>query len=642
MHKKLLSMIMVIGLIFSCIIIVIPENTNAEYSGLSYYWDDEGGSDNLASTATNWYEMNGEVKTDDVAPTPGSYVFINESASDVTWDLTIYIENLTISTGYTGIFTVSSHMSLGSLYVTGGTFSGGTTYYVDIAENCYLNPTTLTNGQTKLNFTGDGTTIFVKNNRFLESRYYGNATITGAGFAMNLFVDNSTSLYIMNNARIGYIAYTATSFCLVYGDLISVGNGHFRYFYYSSSNQLIPNIYQPQCFVTFESISAGTYYLSQTSNIVALALTFSAGTANAYLTFWTNGYSLQSERTFTANIKTTIYLNSSMVYCGGSVSVSSATVNYGTSSIVCYGGASTYSITPASGAILYNLTINNTARYNLGASFTVSSWCALYGSLSLNGYDLTAPSNTYTNYLPNSVNEGDFYYSDLHSNVTFSSSLITNATWLEEYILNNYTKTLTGSPGPDASGVYYVEYTVYNILGSQTFYWNITVENSIYCYFNSTPETSLTVGDMYNYHPEIVCNGTYTFWINDNGALVVSNATGNVTGSPIAGIYNIELSVIDSNGNVAYQNWTLTVIPFTDEWTNDRIVDIALLAIIMGIITLFNYLGYVKNSFLLQILSFIVFIFVLVPLWPGSEIGGLLVLVFGIGNIGLLIGGLMK
>lgn len=83
-------------------------------------------------------------------------------------------------------------------------------------------------------------------------------------------------------------------------------------------------------------------------------------------------------------------------------------------------------------------------------------------------------------------------------------------------------------------------------------------------------------------------------------------------------------------------------ITTSNEWTNDRIVDIALLVIIMGIITLFNYLGYVKNLFLLQILSFIVFIFVLVPLWPGSEIGGLLVLVFGIGNIGLLIGGLMK
>src|SRR5690606_23582480 len=125
------------------------------WTGLSYYWDDGGGSDNKASTASNWYEMNGEIKTNDVVPTENSRVYINESSSAVTWDLTIYIENLTISTGYTGTFTVSSYMSLGSLYVIAGTFSGGTTYYIDIAGNCYLNPTSLTNGQTKLNFTGD-------------------------------------------------------------------------------------------------------------------------------------------------------------------------------------------------------------------------------------------------------------------------------------------------------------------------------------------------------------------------------------------------------------------------------------------------------------------------------------------------------
>jgi len=87
---------------------------------------------------------------------------------------------------------------------------------------------------------------------------------------------------------------------------------------------------------------------------------------------------------------------------------------------------------------------------------------------------------------------------------------------------------------------------------------------------------------------------------------------------------------------------TNDVVPTENEWTNDRVVDIALLVIIMGIITLFNYLGYVKGLFLLQILSFMMFLFVLVPLWPGNEMGGLLVLVFGIGNIGLLIGGLKK
>ena len=648
MLKKLFAFGLVIMMITSGIVLIIPDNVSSdetldEYSGYDYYWDDEGGADNLASTDANWYQMFEGTKTDNVKPTEGSHVYINESASAVIWDLTIYIENLTISTGYSGTFIVSSHMSLGSLYVIAGVFSGGTTYYIDISGNCYLNPTTLTNGQTKLNFTGDGTTLYVKNNRFLESRYYGDATVIGAGYAMNLFVDNSTTLTIANNARLGYIAYTATSYCLIYGNLVSVGNGHFRYFYSSSSNQIIPVIYQPQCLITFESVSSGNYYLSQSGNIVGKAITISASTTNAYLTCWTNGYTITAyDGTFSANIRTTLYLNESKIYCGGSFLTSASTVYYGSSSIVCYGSNSVYSVTPAAGANLYNLTINNSARYTLGASFNITSWCALYGSLSLNGYILSAPANVYTSYLPTSVNEGDYYYADIHTNVSFTSSLVTNAAWLDDYLLTNYTKTLIGSPGPSDSGVYYVEYTVSNIISSQTFYWNITVYNSIYCYFNSTPETEMTVGEMYNYHPDIVCNGTYTFGINNNGALVVSNGTGNVTGSPIAGIYNIELYVIDSSGNIAYQNWTLTVLPLTSLWSNDDIVSFAFLVIVMGILTIFNFIGYIKNIFLIQALSIALMIFAIPLIWSGEGPAIAAMIISIVGNLGITISGFFK
>lgn len=646
MHKKLLSMIMVIGLIFSGIIIVVPENTNAEYSGLSYYWDDEGGSDNLASTATNWYQMNGEVKTDDIVPSEGSHVYINESSSAITWDLTVYIENLTISTGYTGIFTWGAHANINDLYITAGTISGNT-YYVDISGNAYINPTTATTHHGKYNITGDGKTLYYKNSRQLELRIYGNITYTGYAYWCNLFTGNGTTIIIPNEARLGFAQTTLTYMALtLQGTITSTGNGNFVQFYTKADYHDWYGFNNPNCdYVLENSGTIAGFSESLKGDIVAKSITIRDSTPGSTLIAYTNGYKLSSQGTgHTWGVRTTVYLNNSVVYCNGNFAVSASTVYYGTSSIIL-SGTSGYTITPASGASLYNLTINASSYYTMGSSFTVTSWCCILGYLSKSTYTLTAPNYVLNSDLETSMGENEYYNGIVWSNVTMvydASSSTYNATFITIVQNANYSWSIIGTPGPDASGSYSFNLIFSNAIDVKYVNFTLTVENTVYCYFDSEPETDMTVGEMYNYHPEIVCNGTYTFWINSNGALVVSNATGNVTGSPIAGIYNIELRVTDSTGNVAYQNWTLTVKPFVSEWSNDEIVDIALLAIIMGIITLFNYLGYVKNSFLLQILSFIVFIFVLVPLWPGSEIGGLLILVFGIGNIGLLIGGLMK
>lgn len=74
----------------------------------TYVWDGEG-SDNLASTAANWYRVVEGVVTNDVAPTSeGHVIFDATSVKSCTWDLdaadcTPY--SITIATGYSGTVT---------------------------------------------------------------------------------------------------------------------------------------------------------------------------------------------------------------------------------------------------------------------------------------------------------------------------------------------------------------------------------------------------------------------------------------------------------------------------------------------------------------------------------------------------------
>jgi len=243
------------------------------------------------------------------------------------------------------------------------------------------------------------------------------------------------------------------------------------------------------------------------------------------------------------------------------------------------------------------------------------------------------------------IGENEYYNGLVWSNVTMvydNTNSLYNAGFISIIQNSNYSWSLIGTPGPDDSGTYNFNLIFYNAISYKYVNFTLTVENTVYCYINSTPETEMTVGDMYNYHPDIVCNGTYTLGINNNGALVVSNGTGNVTGSPTAGIYNIELYVIDSSGNIAYQNWTLTVLPFTSLWSNDDIVSFSFLVIVMGILTIFNFIGYIKNIFLIQALSIALMIFAIPLIWSGKGPAIAAMIISIVGNLGITISGFFK
>lgn len=171
---------------------------------------------------------------------------------------------------------------------------------------------------------------------------------------------------------------------------------------------------------------------------------------------------------------------------------------------------------------------------------------------------------------------------------------------------------------------------------------SVSAEDTVFCYFDSIPNTEITTGELYLYHPVVVSNGTYAFYMNNNGALVVSNITGNVTGYPIAGIYDISLYVIDSDGNIAYQNWTLTVSPVVVQWDTDNIMGFIAVIAVMMVLTIFNLIGYIKNIFLIQGLTIALLIFAIPLIWNSEGPSIATILIGTIGNVGMVISGFFK
>jgi hypothetical protein len=649
MIKKGIAIAVVLMMILSGIVLIVPNTAKAEWSGYSYVWDGEG-ANNLASTKENWYEVQGSTITNDIAPTSlGNVIFNGSSIKACTWDITTLIYNFTMAIGYSGALTQSETLNVdeGGIYLTAGSLTLDGKQYIYNKGNFYQNNgNTMTSYRANIVMQGEGK-YFTIVSAIASLRIAGNTTILTS---VTTQTSDTRGQLIIDTGKICTLAIGKTWIFRYYSNTGFYNNGTIKAASGGSATLTI-NLYNTdrtidfgniQCDIAISSLSVATgnrkLILSSplnTTGYVSVASSHSTYT----MELDTNAYNIRVGG-ISVGTRGIITPHSNYVYNYGVFDTSMGTWNSSKCHLVS-NGINTFKM--GYGQSIYNWTINTSATITLSSNVVVNSWCYLKGWIVSGSYTLTAPMYS-TSSTPNTtMNEGELYDFYMVTNVTTQLTIINNyASFLHASADINGNLGLNGLAGPADSGTYAIELRYTNAIGTLYINWTLTVNNTIFCYFDSEPETDMTVGEMYNYHPEIVCNGTYTFWINDNGALVVSNATGNVTGSPIAGIYNIELRVIDSSGNIAYQNWTLTVSPFVSEWSNDKIVDIALLVIIMGIITLFNYLGYVKNSFLLQILSFIVFIFVLVPLWPGSEIGGLLVLVFGIGNIGLLIGGLMK
>ncbi len=71
------------------------------------------GSDSLASTAANWNSV----------PQSGDDVIFDNSAKDCTWDLSLTLYSLITNSGYSGIITLNTALSItGNVNISGGTF----------------------------------------------------------------------------------------------------------------------------------------------------------------------------------------------------------------------------------------------------------------------------------------------------------------------------------------------------------------------------------------------------------------------------------------------------------------------------------------------------------------------------------------
>jgi predicted phosphodiesterase len=97
-----------------------------DVSRVTYVWDGEG-ADNKASTAANWYCVDGGVINNDVLPTSGSAILFNEeSPKNCTWDLAISPYSFTLEYGYTGRVIQASGLHLeigyGGYWQWGGEF----------------------------------------------------------------------------------------------------------------------------------------------------------------------------------------------------------------------------------------------------------------------------------------------------------------------------------------------------------------------------------------------------------------------------------------------------------------------------------------------------------------------------------------
>jgi hypothetical protein len=205
------------------------------------------------------------------------------------------------------------------------------------------------------------------------------------------------------------------------------------------------------------------------------------------------------------------------------------------------------------------------------------------GSWDKNGYDLIAPmySPTYSPII--SINEGEHYefYPEFNSIVNMTV-LSNNATWL----IPDYDDFgMTGDTLACDSGTYVISLEFTNIIGTYWFNYTITVNNTLFGYFISTPITDITDGQLYSYHPEVSCNGTYTLWLGGDNVLYASNITGNITGYPNAGVYSIILWMEDESGNIAYQNWTLTVAPVQEQWTFNNVFLLIFIGLLLLVLT---------------------------------------------------------
>lgn len=619
--------------------------------GRSAAWWDGGGADNNASTKENW--------ENDTAPSAGNDIVIHYGNKAITWDIGASFGDFLIRSTYTGTITMGASYEVMEFYqANGSTFTASASYILTVHGN-YSNYGTLTANLLGLNMTGDDKSVYMTGNPS-KVWIYGNTTWSTSNNIRN-------SLYIASNKTITLVTsltlqtqMSGFSYTNL-GSIITQGASYFKFQAGTSGSRTI----------NFGNIGAcilETNSASTTSNVITLGtettfsgniyiasshasntMTLDLGGKNIFcnrVTVGTRGLVVSSLPSSSMGLTTGASSDCMIINANGVVNatnISSITLNGNwdssagswvpSSSLVSFIGTGT--VKTADGQTFYNLTAGAGAGVTQSSNVEVTNWMALGGSWNKNGYDLIAPMYSPAYAPVTSVNEGDHYefYPEFNSIVNMTV-LSNNAAWL----IPDYDDIgMAGDTSACDSGTYVINLEFTNVIGTYWINWTLTVNNTLFGYFISMPITDITAGQLYSYHPEVSCNGTYTLWLGGDNVLYASNITGNITGYPNAGVYSIILWMEDESGNIAYQNWTLTVSPVTSIWTNDDIMNFIAHWAILLITLMMAFLGYRWNIGFLTVFGFIFYLFAIPYMITGKSIDLVAVLGVGLAQIGIII-----
>jgi len=176
-------------------ILISPFTVNVSAAPDTHTWDG-GGANALASTKENWV---GDV----AAPEAGDTVVFNSGALPCTWDLTITLNDWSMSATYTGVVTQDVNFGVDDFTVSTGTFTGSTSYILTASGDVSIAAGTAGGLTQRLTMTGEGktysSTMLIDTGWFYDFRVSGNITMAGIiNLVHSLTVDSGKTLTIQS------------------------------------------------------------------------------------------------------------------------------------------------------------------------------------------------------------------------------------------------------------------------------------------------------------------------------------------------------------------------------------------------------------------------------------------------------------
>ena len=144
----------------------------------------------------------------------------------------------------------------------------------------------------------------------------------------------------------------------------------------------------------------------------------------------------------------------------------------------------------------------------------------------------------------------NYNYASHCTNATYYN-LITNASWLS---IIHTTGALSGIP---TRGIFHVEIIADNGYSYAYQFYNMTVRGKLDP-FTTNPQINALTGFSYTYTASCANASSYSLTTNASW-LSIGSTTGIITGTPIVGVYQVEIIATNDIGNHTYQFYNLTV-----------------------------------------------------------------------------------